>query len=227
MTDVSDLEDNSSATCSPPEQSHSKRRQGRDYQHNLQRSRLTRRHEAGWPFPDKPAGVRCVRTLAWDVGILVSSRNCNIPKITWSIIPIAKESKGHAKKKFWANPEEEKKKVWPLRPRRRLPSAISGPITEAPAPASFPALLPLEGHPGCHPQCWHNNFVLHLRLNDLLHYTSKTLKPKNWTDFFFKCNLKAPGAECCLKSRSLHWTNPDMNAHPTNLSSYQLQILTF
>lgn len=36
-------------------------------------------------------------SLAWDVGILVSSRNWNIPRITWSIIPIVQESKGHAK----------------------------------------------------------------------------------------------------------------------------------
>lgn len=36
-------------------------------------------------------------SFAWDVGILVSSRNWNIPRITWSIIPIVQQSKGHAK----------------------------------------------------------------------------------------------------------------------------------
>lgn len=39
-------------------------------------------------------GVRCIHTFAWDVGILVSRRNWNIPRITWSIIPIVQEFQG-------------------------------------------------------------------------------------------------------------------------------------
>lgn len=50
-----------------------------------------------------------IHTLAWDVGILVSSRNWNIPRITWSIIPIVCRSPGARKNIFWTNPKKKKK----------------------------------------------------------------------------------------------------------------------
>lgn len=40
-------------------------------------------------------------TFAWDVGILVRSRNWNIPRITWSIIPIVQKSRGTQKVLFF------------------------------------------------------------------------------------------------------------------------------
>lgn len=67
-------------------------------------------------------GVRRIHTFAWDVGILVSRRNWNIPRITWSIIPIVQEFQGgHAttkKKKDILGPIQSRggKKRWPLWP---------------------------------------------------------------------------------------------------------------
>lgn len=109
-------------------------------------------------------GVRCVHTLAWDVGILVSSRNWNIPRITWSIIPIVQESKGHAKK-YYLGQSKTGKKRWPLRPCRLLPCRSV--VRWKKQKHGFHS--PVSRLPGWHPQCWNNNFILlHLRLNDCL-----------------------------------------------------------
>lgn len=104
-----------SPACSPPDQVTSKRTwlKPNDWTSILTWNKPQKHTSVGrltasnvWSL-----GVRRIHTLAWEVGILVSSRNWNIPRITWSIIPIVQESKGHAKNIFWANPKQNRKKV--------------------------------------------------------------------------------------------------------------------
>lgn len=127
---------------------------------------------AGWP---RPVFLRSnglyVHTLAWDVGILVSSRNWNIPRITWSIIPIVQESKGHAKNIFFGPIQKQKRKDGGL--SGCLPPSPQCTVKDAEMPLSFPSLPALKGLPGWHHQCWNKNFiVLRLSLSEL-NYTRK------------------------------------------------------
>ena len=86
-----------------------------------------------------------IHTLAWDAGILVSSRNWNIPRITWSIIPIVQESKGHAKNIFGATPPPKKKKSGKERKRNEgARQAVSN--SDQCQVIQGPGLLP-GGHP--------------------------------------------------------------------------------
>lgn len=86
-------------------------------------------------------------SLAWDVGILVSSRNWNIPRITWTINPIVQESKGSAKMFL-----DQKQKDEGGLSSCLLPSALCT-IKGAEVLLSFSSLPPLKGLPGWHRQC--------------------------------------------------------------------------
>lgn len=87
-----------------------------------------------------------IHTLAWVVGILVSSRNWNIPRITWSIIPIVQESKGHAKNIFWTNPKKKNgKRRWLVLPS---PSFASVRLKMQKSRFHSPVSLPWKGSQG-------------------------------------------------------------------------------
>lgn len=106
-------------------------------------------------------GVRRIHTFAWDVGILVSRRNWNIPRITWSIIPIVQEFQGgHAttkkRKIFWGQSKaEEEKAVASLADRRSVVREA-----EAETRLSLSSLPSSTRPPRWHPPVSNSNFTL-------------------------------------------------------------------
>lgn len=108
-----------------------------------------------------------IHTLAWDVGILVSSRNWNIPRITWSIIPIVCRSPGGTQKYFLdqsKNKNKKKKKLDGLS-CRLLPSS---PVRLKTQKSRFhsPVSLPWKDSKGGIVSVYNNNFILlHFSLN--------------------------------------------------------------
>lgn len=140
-------------------------------------------------------GVRRIHTFAWDVGILVSRRNWNIPRITWSIIPIVQEFQGgHAttkkEKYFRANPKQRRKKRWPLWPIADQSSEKQRQKCGCHSPVSPPRHDPHGG-------------ILRIPIATLPCWTGrpKNCPKSNLHTLLYPLNDRDPGKGYCLKQR--------------------------